>query len=78
MACVVLVLVRTEVLGVLIVYCKRVGGCAGGPSGPVSEVLRTSEVAVVYRRQVPPKVAGRQADKRVGTNGLNPTSIGVL
>lgn len=76
MACVVLVLVRTEVLGVLIVYCKRVGGCL--VVRPVSEVLRTSEVAVVYRRQVPPKVAGRQADKRVGTNGLNPTSIGVL
>lgn len=53
MACVVLVLVRHRVLGVLIVYCKRVV-----VSGPVSEVPRTSEVAVVCRRQVPLKVAG--------------------
>lgn len=53
MACVVLVLVRRPVLEVLIVCCKRVV-----VSGPVSEVPRTSEVAVVCRRQVPLKVAG--------------------
>lgn len=79
MACVVLVLVRRRALQVLIVYRKHAGGWwSGGPGLQVKYHYRYQQLSVCSLQEAGTTLKW-QADrvgKRVGTNGLNPTSIG--